>query len=219
MRGRRRTILLLLILVTLLGVEGALAWRRSGYRAETARLREGMSDLERRRADALVAADADRAQLHYLIAQRQARGDDNLHLAVHLDSGYVALDRGAARLRVMPARIGPARRVGLPPDTVHVAPPLGMRALQTVLGAKDSLELPAWLWADRGQVPPDRRLGAGWTGPLALVTTGGTLLYSLPEQGPLADSSYVMPGAIRLEAADLRAIRENLSPGMRVYFY
>jgi len=219
MRGRRHTILLILSLVTLLGVEGALAWRRSAYRAETARLREGMSDLERRRADAIVAADADRAQLHYLIAQRQARGDDNLHLAVHLDSGYVALDRGAARLRVMPARIGPARRVGRSPDTMHVAPPLGMRALSAVLGAKDSLELPAWLWADRGLDAPDKRATPGWTGPVALVTTGGTLFYSLPDKGPLADSSYVMPGTIRLEAADLRAIRENLAPGMRIYFY
>jgi len=219
MRGRRRTILLILSLVTLLGVEGALAWRRAGYRAETARLREGMSDLDRRRADAIVAADADRSQLLYLIAQRQARGDDNLHLAVHLDSGYVALDRGAARLRVMPARIGPARRVGQAPDTMHVTPPLGMRAVSAVLGGKDSVELPAWLWDDRGLGAPDRRAAPGWTGPVAVVTTGGTLLYSLPEQGPLADSSYVMPGAIRLEAADLRAIRENLSPGMRVYFY
>lgn len=219
MRGRRRTILLVLCLVTLLGVEGALAWRRAAYRAETARLREGMTELERRRADAMVAADAEGAQLRLSIAQRQARGDDALHLAVHLDSGYVALDRGSARLRVMPARIGPARRVGLPPDTMHMAPPLGLRALTTVVGGRDSLELPAWLWADRGLPEPVQRAQPGWTGPLALVTSGGTLLYSLPTSGPLADSSYVMPGAIRLEAADLRAIRENLAPGMRVYFY
>jgi hypothetical protein len=51
------------------------------------------------------------------------------------------------------------------------------------------------------------------------VTTGGTLLYAVPGSGPLADSSYVMPGSVRLDAGDLRAIRENLTPGTRVYFY
>jgi hypothetical protein len=29
----------------------------------------------------------------------------------------------------------------------------------------------------------------------------------------------VMPGAIRLAANDLRAVRENLTAGTRVYFY
>jgi hypothetical protein len=29
----------------------------------------------------------------------------------------------------------------------------------------------------------------------------------------------VMPGAIRLAERDLRAIRENLAPGVRVYFF
>jgi hypothetical protein len=51
------------------------------------------------------------------------------------------------------------------------------------------------------------------------VLSGGTLLYALPASGPLADSTYVMPGAIRLAVDDLRAIRENLSTGTRVYFF
>lgn len=51
------------------------------------------------------------------------------------------------------------------------------------------------------------------------MTSGGTLLYALPAEGPLSDSSYVMPGTIRLEAADLKAIRENITLGMRVYFF
>ncbi|MBL0940506.1 MAG: hypothetical protein IBJ03_16545 [Gemmatimonadaceae bacterium] len=178
-----------------------------------------MTALERQRADAIVAADADKSQLMFLIAQRQAMGDEALHLAVNLDSGYVALDRGMARLRVMPARVGPARRVGTAPDTLQVGTPLGMRALSTVLGPKDAWELPAWVWIDRGLPVPESRAGSGWTGPAALATTGGTLLYSLPESGPLADSSYVMPGSIRMSASDLAAIRENLTPGMRIYFY
>jgi hypothetical protein len=51
------------------------------------------------------------------------------------------------------------------------------------------------------------------------VTTGGTLIYSLPTAGPLADSSYVLPGSLRVPAGDLAAIRENLFSGMRVYFF
>ena len=139
--------------------------------------------------------------------------------AINTDSAYLALDRGAARLRVIAAKIGPARRVGLVPDTVHVAIPRGVRAIQRLLTAADRFELPDWVWVDRGLPVPAVRADSGWAGPGAIVTTGGTLIYSLPASGPLADSSYVMPGSIRVPAGDLAAIRENLSFGMRVYFF
>jgi hypothetical protein len=41
----------------------------------------------------------------------------------------------------------------------------------------------------------------------------------MPSAGPLNDSSYVLPGSVRLRAEDLRAIRKNVDVGMRVYFY
>lgn len=219
MRVRRRTLLLTLLFVAILLLDGFLLLRRGRYREETQRLRAGMTELEQQRADAIVAADTDQAALMIEIMRRQAQGDETIHLAVNTDSGYVALDRGAARLRTMVARVGPERRVGVPPDTVHAVVPRGVRSIEQLLGPGDSWPLPAWLWADRGLPPADASGGAGWTGPQAIVTTGGTLLYSLPDSGPLADSSYVMPGAIRLDAGDLRAIRANLSAGTRVYFY
>ncbi len=219
MRVRRRTLLLTLLLVALVALDGLLLVRQGRYRAETARLRAGMTDLERSRNDAILAAEADRAVLMVEIMRRQAQGDDAIHLAVNTDSGFVALDRGGVRLRTMPAQIGPERRVGSPPDTLRAVVPRGVRAIERLLTATDAYPLPPWLWADRGLPAPSSSAEAGWTGNDAIVTTGGTLLYSLPAVGPLADNDYVMPGAIRLAAADLKAVRENLSTGTRVYFY
>jgi hypothetical protein len=219
MRVRRRTLLLVLLLLAIGLFDGFLVLRRSRYREEAARLRAGMSTLERARADAIVSAQADRAEVMLELMRRQAEGDDGLHLAISTDSSFLALDRGAARLRVVTAEIGPERRVGLVPDTMHVAIPRGVRAIQRLLTAADRFELPAWVWVDRGLPVPAVRADSGWVGRGAIVTTGGTLIYSLPASGPLADSSYVMPGSIRVPAGDLAAIRENLSSGMRVYFF
>jgi hypothetical protein len=207
------------LLLALLALDIGLLVRRERYRGEIVRLRAGMSALERQRADAIVAADADKAGVMLELMRRQAQGDDDVHLAVNTDSAFVALERGAARLRVMPAEIGPERRVGTAPDTLQVVVPRGMRAIERLLSAGDRYALPAWLWVDRQLPVPAARADSGWTGPAAILTTGGTLLYSRPTAGPLADSTYVMPGAIRLAERDLRAIRENLAPGTRVYFF
>ena len=214
-----RTVSLAVVVLGLLVADGVLLYKRVQYRKETERLRADMSEIERERADAIVAGEADRTGLIVQLVRRQAVGDDALHLAVNTDSSFVALDRGAVRLRVMPAQIGPEQRVGLPPDTAWVAIPRGMRVVERLLAGAPSYELPAWVWTDRGLPVPEQRSGEGWLGANALVAAGGTLLYALPATGPLADSSYVMPGAVRLSSADLAAIRENLTPGMRVYFY
>lgn len=219
MRVRRRIVVLALVLGALAAFDGFLLLRRDRYREETARLRTGMTDLERQRADAIVAADADRATLMIELLRRQAQGDEALHLAVNVDSSFVALDRGTARLRTMTATIGPERRVGTAPDTMHAVVPRGMRVVERLLGKDDRYELPAWLWLDRGLPVPAVRSDTGWTGAQAIVTTGGVLIYSTPTTGPLADSSYVMPGAVRVSAADLVAIRENLTTGTKVYFF
>jgi hypothetical protein len=52
-----------------------------------------------------------------------------------------------------------------------------------------------------------------------MLLDGGAVIYSRPDTGPLADAAYVLPGAVRAEAADLLAIRENLVAGMPTYFY
>jgi hypothetical protein len=51
------------------------------------------------------------------------------------------------------------------------------------------------------------------------VLDGGTVIYSDPHAGPLADTAYVMPGSVRAREADVKAIQANLKPGTSVYFY
>jgi hypothetical protein len=54
---------------------------------------------------------------------------------------------------------------------------------------------------------------------VAILLEGGTVIYSLPEKGPLADPAYVLPGAIRARAEDLQAVVPNVTRGTAVYFY
>lgn len=214
--------MLLLACLALVGADLALLWRRARDRGELERLRRGMTALERQRADAIVAADAERSRLLMALLRQQlwqqALGDEGLHLVVSIDSSYAALDRGRARLRQFPVEIGPDRRVGVAPDTVRVVAPRGIRRVERVLTGAMRWEPPVWLWADRGLVPP-AETAPGWAGPMAMVTTGGVLLYTLPAAGPLADRGYLLPGAFRIAEADMRALRESLRPGMAVYFY
>ena len=82
--------------------------------------------------------------------------------------------------------------------------------------------MPAWVYEQRGlPVPADSatRSLPGALGPVALVLTGGTVVYALPADGPLADEHYLLPGAVRVPLADLQAMQPNLAPGMSVYFY
>ena len=218
-RISRSTLLLSVLLTGTLVFDGALLWRRQRYLDEAARLRTGMSAIEAKRADAILSAEADQSGLMIQLMRQQAAGDNAIHLAINTDSSSVALESGLAQLRVFHADIGPERRVGVSPDTVHVTVPRGTRSIERILLATDRFELPAWLWTDRGLPIPAQRSEAGWTGPGAIVTTGGTLIYSTPASGPLADSSYIMPGAIRLPVADLNAIRGSLARGMKVYFF
>ena len=219
MRIHRRPLSWAILLGLLLLFDGVLLWRQERYRDETMRLRAGMTELERQRADAILAADAERARLMLELLRRQGQGDAALHLAVNTDSGYLALDRGQARLRQIPIEVGPERRVGTPPDTLRVVVPRGVRTIERLIAPGDTVNLPAWVWADRGLPVPRVRSDTGWVGSLAIMTTGGTLLYTLPSHGPLADSMYVAPGTIRMSLRELRAIRENLRRGTRVYFY
>ena len=195
-----------------------LVMRYVRYRRETAELRASMSDVERTRTDELLAQNENRLKVMVELFKRQANLDQTLHLAVSLDSSVMYLERECALLREMPITVGPEKRVGVPPDTVHVAAPRGKRTVERILDEKDAWAVPRWVYADRGLAPGDSVL-AGALGPAAIVLDGGTVIYSLPSIGPLNDSTYVLPGAIRVRASDLRAIAPNLHPGVAVYFY
>lgn len=193
-----------------------LRYRR--YARETAELRGSMTAVERTRTDELLAQEQNRLKVMMELFKRQAKVDPALHLSVSLDSGVMVLERDGALLREMPITVGPERRVGVPPDTLHIAAPRGKRTVERLMHERDPWKVPRWVYLDRGVPPLDTAL-EGALGPAAMILEGGTVIYSLPSVGPLNDSSYVMPGAIRMRASDLKAIAPNLGPGVAVYFY
>ncbi len=219
-RSHPRTVVAAAITIALL--IAADAWilsQRRRYEAEIVRLRSAMSDIERQRTDQLVSRERNKLRVALELLKRQARVEPALHLSVTIDSSAMYLERDGLVLREMSVDLGPERRVGMAPDTVHLATPRGVRSLARILTEADSWEIPDWVYADRGIPIPESRTVRGGLGPAALFLDGGTIIYSLPASGPLSDSAYVMPGAIRVRAEDLRALLPNLSAGVRVYFY
>jgi len=206
-------------LVAFVAIDAVLAFKRWQYGRETARLRGQMSEVERRRADAIVESKGNRMQLMVALARRDAVGEKGLNLAVSADKGAMYLQREGAQLREMPVKIGLEATVGSPPDEVRLAAPLGKRVVVRVVDSSYAWQVPAWVWKQRGQTPPADRRIEGALGPIAILLDGGAVIYSRSDTGPLADAAYVLPGAVRAEASDLLAIRENLVAGMPTYFY
>lgn len=214
-------VICVIALLSLGALDAFVLAQRDRYRSEITRLRASMSQVEREHADALVAGERHKLRAAVELVRRQSRMEPALHLSVALDSAAMHLEREGAVLRRMPVQVGPERRIGTPPDTVLLAAPRGVRVIAAVFSDSSAWEIPEWVYADRAMaVPPSQqRTAAGALGPAAVLLDGGTVIYSLPALGPLADSSYVMPGAVRASAEDLQAILPNLSAGMRVYFY
>lgn len=191
----------------ILGLAALTVVPQRGMEQEIAQLQEKSRDLQRQR-EAFERLTA---------LKREAGQDTSIHLTVTLDSGIVGLNHGAARLRRMVGRLGAPGGRGSAPDTVRLSQ--GVRRVDRVIGPNDPVELPRWVWKDVGQSEPAVVADTGLLGPVALMTTDGLIVYSQPSRGPLVDSSYVMPGAIRLPVADLKAIRASLERGTRVYFF
>ena len=196
-----------------------LAYERLQYGLELARIRAAMTETERQRVDAIAASEEHRLAIAVELARRQALGDTELHLAVDTENGVLYLERQGARLREMRVHLSQEATVGTPPDAVLLVPPLGKRSVARVVDGSYRWAVPEWVYSDRGwPVPGDRRV-PGALGPAAILLDSGAVLYSRPAVGPLSDVSYVLPGSVRAEAPDLEAIRENLQPGMAVYFH
>lgn len=195
-----------------------LFMRYRRYVRQTAELRASMTSVERRRTDVLLAQEENRLKVMVELFKRQAKVDPTLHLSVSLDSGVMYLERDGALLREMPITIGPEKRVGAPPDTIHIAAPRGKRTVERLLDETDAWQVPSWVYQDRS-IPLVAGALKGALGPAAITLDGGTVIYSLPSVGPLNDSAYVLPGAVRVRASDLKAIAPNLRPGVAVYFY
>jgi hypothetical protein len=207
------------IIVGLLAIDGWVIFKRIAYQKEIERLRAGMSDVERRRSDAVTNTNEKRLAMMMELLRRQAKIDKEIHLAVAVDSGKMYLERDGALLREMGVEVPAEKRVGAGHDTVHMAAPRGTRTVERILGPTDAWEVPDWVYTDRGVPHPASTTEVGALGPVAIVLNGGTVIYSLPSVGPLNDSSYVLPGSIRVSAEDLRAVTPNLQRGTVVYFY
>jgi hypothetical protein len=206
----------LLAIAVLLMADFVLAYNRIHYGRELARMRAAMTETERRRVDTIAASEVTRLAIAAELLRRQALGDEELHLGVDTKNGLLYLERQGARLREMRVRLGREATVGTPPDTVVLAAPLGKAR---VADGSYAWEVPEWVYVDRGWPVPGNRQIPGALGALAIFLDSGAVLYARPAVGPLSDLSYVLPGSVRTEAPDLEAIRENLMPGMAVYFY
>jgi hypothetical protein len=209
----------LVLVAGLLVADGLIVVRRQRYVREIARLQAGMSDFERKTSETILASREQRFDMMMELLRRQAKLDEEMHLAVSVDSGRMYLEREGARLREIPVDVGPDGRIGVPPDTVHLVAPLGTRSEQRELGPDAAWEVPRWVYVNRRIPIPADRTVQGALGPVAIVLDGGTIIYSLPTVGPLNDPAYVLPGAVRASAEDLRAILPDVSAGMAVYFY
>jgi hypothetical protein len=206
-------------IAALLLLDLVLVYERVQYGRELARMGAALTEAETRRVDAIAGAEENRLAIAVELARRQALGDTDLHLAVDTGNGLLYLERQGARLREMRVRLGRAATVGAPPDAVPLAPPLGKRSVARVVDGAYRWAVPEWVYVDRGwPVPADRQV-SGALGPLAVFLDSGAVLYSRPAEGPLSEASYVMPGSVMVEAPELEAIRENLQPGMGVYFH
>jgi hypothetical protein len=206
-------------LLVLFGVDAYVLHKRHLYREEIARLRHGMTRLERERSDALLASNQRRFQAIIDQARRQAAADKDLHLAVSVDSGAIFLAQEGALLREMPIEVAPEKVIGTGAVTVRLAVPRGARIIERLLTADSSWVVPSWVYTDRGLPVPAERSVKGALGPAAVVVSGGTVIYSQPTAGPLNDSTYILPGSVRVRARDLQAVLPNLKTGMTVYFY
>ncbi len=170
-------------------------------------------------ADAQMAAQRARLQSILDRVRAEASADRGLHLSVDVDSGAATLERDGLVLRTLGVEFGPESVVGAAPDTQRLSTPRGVRTVKSVVAKGAAFELPEWLYRERGIATPASRKLKGALGLGAAFLEDGTLIYAQPSDGPLADSLYVWPGALRLSADDLKAVLPNLKPGVKVYLF
>jgi hypothetical protein len=218
-RSRRGRYAILTIIILALAANAVLAARYISYQDETSRLRAGMTKAQRERADAVVAAERHRMRVELELVRRQARGDRQLHLSVNVDSNHMVLERDGIVLREMAVKLGPERFRGAQGDSAISVQALGQRTIERVLREGDSWEVPRSVFSERGLPVPENRRVRGALGAAALVLSEGIVVYAIPESGPLADTAYVLPGSIQVDATDLKALSANIRPGMSIYFY
>jgi hypothetical protein len=208
----------LLILVVLVAIDLLLLERQKNYDKEIETLRSNMSESQKQRGDALADAHGAQEKVKLELVRREAKFGNVLHLSLDVDSAQLSLMQEGAVLRRFPVRLGVSRSVQRG-DTSTTSVPRGPFVVQRVLGPADAWAVPKWVYTDRRLAAPADTMVAGALGPVAILLEGGAVIYSLPSVGPLKDSAYVLPGAVRANADDLRSVVPNLIPGTPVYVY
>lgn len=127
-------------LVAMSSVSGFLFYKRGTYESEVARLRANMTETERARTDAIVAAEENKARIALELARRQAKIEKKLHLSVAVDSGRIFLEREGAILREMPAVFGSETSVPAGDGAIPVVVPRGQRTISAVSGTTITLD-------------------------------------------------------------------------------
>jgi hypothetical protein len=201
------------LIVAFLAADVLFLSRLMRYRNETVRLREGMTESQRERADLVVEAERHRFRVEMELIRRQARGNRELHLAVNVDSAQMILERDGVILRQMHVQLTPSSIPGAASDSDIVVRTLGERSIARVLRRGDPI--PESVWTARDLPVPDQRSGV--LGDRAILLDDGTVVYGLPDES--ADSSGALPRSVRIAAADLEALAANIRPGMSIYFY
>ena len=207
----------LLILGILLAIDLLLFDRRENYTAEINALSANMTQEQQQRADAMSLSRQEQQKLMLTLVRRQGQFGKALHLAVDIDSSKMFLAQEGAVLRTMPVEIGAARTLRAHDTTASAL--RGVDSVVRVLGPSDPWPVPRWVYQDRRLVAPADSEVKGALGPVGVLLGSGVVIYSTPTTGPLRDPTYVLPGAIRASADDLRAIAPNLVPGTPVYIY
>jgi len=123
---------LLVGLLAMIAIDGFLILKQRTYDREVARLRANMTEQEKERTDAIVAAEENKVKLALALARRQAKLEKKLHLSVAVDSGKMYLEREGAVLREMAAVIGPEGTVRTGSDSIPIAVPRGERSVTAV---------------------------------------------------------------------------------------
>lgn len=204
-----------LVVLVILGAAVAALGARAFDLARTASRARTAAGSANASADSLAARiTATREQALVATLRAQVRASSGLVLAVALDSNAATLIRDGLPLRRMVVE----RHVGAAADG---APTIarGEYAVERVAGARDTVEVPAIAWTARGQAAPDTRRLRGGFGPVLVQLVDGPVLYGRHAEGPLADSAFVLPGALRFSARDLAAIKPNLAVGTPIFIY
>jgi len=215
----RMAVSLALTIAILLLTDFSLIFKRIEFSREQKLLQSSLAQTEIQRAGALETAQQNLSATGDQLARRKTLLDRELHLAVDRDKGVMYLQRDAAVLREMPVSLSRETGAGTGPGAASPAGRGGRDTVARVLDGSYSWELPASAFLQQGLPVPADRTVPGALGPTAIILDHGAVIYSQATAGPLKNRGYLLPGGIRAEAADLEAIRADLQPGTKVYFY